>query len=89
MPVAATATAMLYGEIIFPTTPAAELTEAVSTGFSPSALAVTTCRLPKSALADVSLPVRNTPSHPRTALKNGNPPPVAASARPSVDVMPE
>ena len=52
-------------------------------------MAVTTCRLPKSALADVSLPVRNTPSQPTTALKKGNAPPLVASARPSVDVMPE
>ena len=56
MPVAATATAMLCSEIILPITPAAEFTEAVSTGLMPSALAVTTCRLPNSALADVSLP---------------------------------
>ena len=72
MPVAATATAMLCSEIILPITPAAELTDAVSIGLRSSALAVTTCRLPKSAFADVSLPVRNTPSQPRTALKNGN-----------------
>ena len=72
MPVAATATAMLWTEIILPITPAAEFTDAVSTGLRPSAFAVTTCRLPNSAFADVSLPVRNTPSQPRTALKNGN-----------------
>ena len=89
MPVAATATAMLCTEIILPMTPAAEFTDAVSIGLRPSALAVTTCRLPNSALADVSLPVRNTPSQPTTALKNGNAAPVAASASPSVDVMPE
>ena len=75
MPVAATATAMLCTEIILPMTPAAEFTDAVSTGLRPSAFAVTTCRLPNSALADVSLPVRNTPSQPTTALKNGNAPP--------------
>jgi hypothetical protein len=40
-------------------------------------------------LAEVSLPVRKTPSQPRTALKNGNAGPVVASARPSVDVIPE
>ncbi len=70
-------------------TPAAEFTDAVSTGLRCSALAVTTWRFPKSAFADVSLPVRNTPSQPTTALKNGKAPPVAASDRPSVDVMPE
>ncbi len=42
MPVAATATAMLCKEIIFPTTPAAELTEAVRTGLMFRAFAVTT-----------------------------------------------
>src|SRR5437868_8187068 len=89
MPVAATATAMLCTEIILPITPAAEFTDAVSTGFRCSALAVTTCRLPNSAFADVSLPVSNTPSQPTVALKNGNSTPVAAIARPSVDVMPE
>ena len=82
MPVAATATAMLWTEIILPITPAAEFTEAVSTGLRPSALAVTTCRLPKSALADVSLPVRNTPSQPTTALKNGNATPVRRQRQP-------
>ena len=42
MPVAATATAMLCSEIILPITPVAAFVEAVSTGFKPSALAVTT-----------------------------------------------
>src|SRR4051812_33196231 len=89
IPVAATATAMLWTEIILPITPAAEFTDAVRTGFKWSAFAVTTWRLPNSAFADVSLPVRNTPSQPTTALKNGNAPPVAASDKPSVDVIPE
>ena len=70
-------------------TPAAEFTDAVSTGLRPSAVAVTTCRFPNSAFADVSLPVRKTPSQPTTALKNGNKTPDPASARPIVDVMPE
>ena len=70
-------------------TPAAEFTDAVSTGLSPIWFAVITCRLPNKALADVSLPVRKTPSQPRIALKNGNVRPVAASAMPSVEVMPE
>src|SRR3954447_16787799 len=42
MPVAATATAMLCSEIILPTTPAAEFTDAVSTGLMLNAFAVTT-----------------------------------------------
>src|SRR4029453_4804571 len=89
MPVDATAPAILCTEIILPNTPAAEFTGAVRIGFSPRVFAVTTCRLPNSALADVSLPVRNTPSQPTTALKNGNARPDAASAGPSADVMPD
>ena len=67
----------------------AELTDAVSTGLRFRALAVTTCRFPNRALAEVSLPVRNTPSQPTNALKKGNTPPVAARDSPSVDVIPE
>src|SRR5664279_4008425 len=47
------------------------------------------CRLEKSALLDVSDPVRNTPSQPRTGAKNGNQCPVDASANASVDDRPE
>ena len=39
MPVAATATAMLDSEIILPTTPAAEFTDAVNTGFTVTSVA--------------------------------------------------
>ncbi len=88
IPVAATATAMLCNEIILPMTPVAALVEAVRIGFKSSALAVTTCNVPNSAFDEVSLPVRNTPVHPSMALKNGNNVPVAANARPSVEVMP-
>src|SRR6185295_3957878 len=84
MPVAATATARLVRLIILPMTPPAEFDAAMMAGSKPRLLAVTTCRLPNSALADVSLPVRNTPSQPTRALKNGNNAPVAANARPSV-----
>ena len=72
MAVAQAATATLCRLIILPITPPAEFDDAISTGFMCSVSAVTTCRLPNSALADVSLPVRNTPSHPSSALKNGN-----------------
>src|SRR5262245_60258769 len=41
MPVAATATAMLWTEIILPITPAAEFTDVVRIGLRPSVLAVT------------------------------------------------
>ena len=89
MEVAAAATAMLVRLIIFPITPPAELPEAIRTGFIPSALAVTCCSVPKSALAEVSLPVRKTPNEPSTALNNGKSTPVAAKARPSVAVAPD
>ena len=69
MAVAAAATAMLWSEIILPITPPAEFAPAISSVSKFSAFAVTTCKLPNSALADVSLPVRNTPSHPSIALK--------------------
>ena len=89
MPVAASTMAMLCSEIIFPSPPAAALEAAVSIGLRCSVPAVMTCRLPKSAFEEVSLPVTNTPSQPRNALKKGNSQPVAAQARPSVAIMPE
>ena len=76
------------GFTILPITPPDELADAISAGSSPSELAVTTCRLPNSAFAEVSLPVRNTASHPSIALKNGNSAPVTAKASPSVVVAP-
>ena len=80
---------MLVRLIILPITPPAEFAAAISTGFCPSFSAVTTCKVPNSALAEVSLPVRKTPSQPSSALKNGNSTPVAAKASPSVAVAPE
>src|SRR3954453_936059 len=46
--------------------------------------AVIFCRLPNSALLPASVPVRNTPSQPRMAAKNGYSQPVCAKATPSV-----
>ena len=69
MEAAAAATAMLVRLIILPITPPAELAAAIRTGFMPSLLAVTTCMVPNKALAEVSLPVRKTPSQPSIALK--------------------
>ena len=89
MPVAATATAMLCTEIILPITPAAEFTDAVRIGIETERVGGDHLQIAEQRVCRVSLPVRNTPSHPRTALKNGNGTPVPASARPSVDVMPE
>ncbi len=88
IPVAATATAMLWSEIILPMTPVAAFVDAVRIGFNPRVLAVTTCKVPNKALDGVSLPVKKTPVHPIIALKNGNSVPVAAKARPNVDVIP-
>jgi len=82
-PVAAAATAMFCRLIIFPTTPPLEFAAAIRAGFSPSRVAVSTWRFPNRALAEVSLPVRNTPNHPRTTPKNGNNLPVAAATNPS------
>ena len=42
-----------------------------------------------TALAEVSDPVRNTPSQPSSGLKKGKSGPVPAKARPSVAVAPE
>ena len=79
---------MLERLIIFPITPPLEFAAAISTGLKPSRVAVTTCRLPNSAFADVSDPVRNTPIQPNSALKKGNDAPVAAKPRPSVALAP-
>ena len=70
--VAADATAMLCRLIILPITPPRGIGGGHQHGVHVPAVAVTTCRLPNSALAEVSLPVRNTPSQPSRALKNGN-----------------
>ena len=52
-------------------TPVAAFVDAVRIGFNPRALAVTTCRVPNSALDEVSLPVKKTPVQPSIALKKG------------------
>ena len=75
--------------IILPITPPAELAAASSVASRPKRPAVTTCKFPNKALADVSDPVRNTPSHPMNALKKGKSVPVAANARPCVPVAPQ
>jgi hypothetical protein len=60
-PADAVATAMGWGEIIFPVTPPVELAATVSVGSMSIWLAVIFCKLPKRALEEVSLPVRKTP----------------------------
>ena len=84
MPVAAEATATLVRLIILPITPPAELVAAMRAGFRPRRPAVTTCRLPKSALEEVSDPVRKTPIQPRRALKKGKAAPLAAKEQLSI-----
>src|SRR5690606_29041628 len=78
-PPAPAATAMDCGDIILPTTPPETLAPTATTGSTPIDDAVTDCSFPKSAFADVSDPVINTPSHPSTGAKNGKSGPVDAS----------
>src|SRR5688572_11952736 len=77
------------GEIIFPVTPPDAFAATVMTGSTPIASAVECCSLQKSALEDVSEPVRNTPNQPRTGEKNGKRIPVLASAMAIVIDIPE
>ncbi len=65
------ATTMLWASIIFPITPPALLAEVISTGEMPICSAVTFCRLPNRAFEPASVPVRATPSQPRSVPKNG------------------
>src|SRR5260370_597355 len=61
----------------------------MSTGSIPSCCEVIRCKLPNSALDDVSLPVSATPSQPRNVPKNGYAQPVRVNARPSTASSPE
>lgn len=88
-PVAAAATAIVCRLIILPITPPAEFDAAIKVGPNPNRCAVTTCKFPNKAFADVSDPVRKTPSHPSNELKNGKRAPVAAKASPNVPVAPQ
>ena len=89
MPVAAVATAMDWGEIIFPTTPPLELAATMRVGSTPICWAVVFCKAANRALEEVSEPVRKTPSQPRMGEKMGNRAPVAVKARPRMELMPE
>src|SRR5690348_5916038 len=77
------------GEIILLVTAPEELVAAIRTGLRWSCLAATTCRLPKSALLDVSLPLRKQAIQPMNTEKKGKIPPTAATASPRVYTMPE
>ncbi len=69
--VAAVAIVMDCASTIFPMTPPALLAAHIRIGSMPSCCDVIRCKLPKSALEAVSLPVRATPSQPRNVPKNG------------------
>src|ERR1700722_16857270 len=79
-----TPVARFWGEIILPRTPPEELVAANSRGLRCSCRAATTCKLPNSALPEVSLPDRNTAIHPRDSENKINHRPVDAPAKPSV-----
>ena len=79
---------MLWASIILPITPPELLDAAARIGLMPSWAAVICCRLPNSALDEVSLPVRATPSQPSSGEKKGNSLPVLAKARPMLASSP-
>ena len=79
-----TPVAMFCGEIILPSTPPDELVAANSRGFRFNCRAATTCKLPKSAFPEVSLPDRNTAIQPRKGENRMNALPLEATARPNV-----
>jgi len=89
MPLAAAPIAMLCGEIILPHTPPVEFAETAKTGFMPNCSAAVLWSEQNSALDEVSLPVRNTPSQPKIGEKNGKRIPVEVKAIPMVELIPE
>ena len=88
-PTPAAPTDRFCGLIILPITPAELLVAPIRIGSSPDTRAVVACSGPNNVFDEVSLPVRNTPSIPSHAEKNGNSHPVAASASAIDEVMPE
>src|SRR5215472_12128628 len=74
---------------ILPITPPALLAEVISTESKRNCSAVMRCKLPNSALDEVSLPVSATPSHPRKVPKKGKSHPVWVNARPRTASVPE
>ena len=71
VPVAATAMAMLWGEMIFPAVDPTVLAAASQTSFIPSVWAVWTCRPVNRTLEDVALPVTKVPIEPISGATNG------------------
>ena len=72
-----------------PITPAELFVAPIKIGSKPETFAVVACSGPNNVFDEVSLPVRNTPSMPSHAEKNGNNHPVCASASAIDEVMPE
>src|SRR6266567_4659939 len=72
------------GEIILLITAPDELLAAIRIGLRLSWRAATTCRLPKSALLEVSLPLKKQAIQPRKTEKKGKIAPTLEIARPSV-----
>src|SRR5262249_56125932 len=81
--------AMVCASVILRMTRPELLVGVVRMGVRPRAPADTFWRFPKSTLEEVSLPVRATPSQPRSAEKKGKSFPVLAKARPIVESEPE
>src|SRR5450830_59789 len=88
-PVAAQATAIDWGEIIFAVTPPVVLAATSKVSDTPIWCAVVFCKEQNKAFDEVSEPVRKTPSQPRNGEKNGKAAPLPASSRARVDDMPE
>src|ERR1700733_4350869 len=86
--VAAVAIVIDCASTILPITPPQLLAAHISTGSIPSCCEVIRCKLPNSALDEVSLPVSATPSHPRNVPKNGYNHPVRVNARPGAASSP-
>src|SRR5579884_1511708 len=73
-----------WGEIIFDMTAPLLLLAAIKTGLRFSWRAATTCKLPKRALLEVSLPLRKQAIQPRKTEKKGKMAPTLEIARPKV-----
>src|ERR1700694_4785031 len=78
-----------WGEIILLMTAPLEFVAALNTGLRFNCLAATTWRLPKSALLEVSLPLKKQAIQPRKTEKKGKMAPTLEIARPTVYAMPE
>ena len=71
LPIAATATAMLCGEMILPMAPPAMLAATSCTGSTPSSAATSVCICANKTPAEVVEPVTNVPMMPTIGAKAG------------------